>query len=353
MVFDIPISTKEGVVFATCFRREIGAAGISDVKITMSYKEAHDILGHLGEEATKATAKFIGWIITGDVPACEACAVGKAKQKAVPQVTSIEPLQMGDRRVHLDISTLKPRPGDEEKSGAIAKSNWRLIVDAITKKKYSGFFKTKDEMIEPTCMLFKRWKDEGRPVTHLRMDNAGENVKLKFRCESADWKLGIKHFEFTSRDTPQQNSLVEVGFATLGNRARAMMFRANVPAEYRSKLFAKALMTANQLDDLVLETINGKTLTRVEHDTGKLPGYVKNLRTWGEAGVVKLKTKTTPKMLNKGVTCMFIGYAEDHPHDCFLMWNAKTNGVHTSRDIVWLRRMYFSKQADKAIFLPI
>ena len=36
-------------------------------------------------------------------------------------------------------------------------------------------------------------------------------------------------FELTARDTPQQNSLAEVGFATLANRGRAMMHRANLP----------------------------------------------------------------------------------------------------------------------------
>ena len=36
-------------------------------------------------------------------------------------------------------------------------------------------------------------------------------------------------FEFTAHDTLQQNSLAEVGFATLANCGRAMMHRANLP----------------------------------------------------------------------------------------------------------------------------
>ena len=71
----------------------------------------------------------------------------------------------------------------------------------------------------------------GSPVTHLRMDNAGENKKLIEMCGSAKWKLGIKKFELTARDTPQQNALAEIGFTTIRNRMRAMLSRANIPGD--------------------------------------------------------------------------------------------------------------------------
>jgi hypothetical protein len=89
--------------------------------------------------------------------------------------------------VHLDISTLKPRkPEKGKKPVVVAKPHWRILVDARTQMKWSDFFATKDGMIEPTCQIFHVWKEEKRPVTHLRMDNAGENVKLIERCKSAD-----------------------------------------------------------------------------------------------------------------------------------------------------------------------
>ena len=46
----------------------------------------------------------------------------------------------------------------------------------------------------------------------------GENIKLQARSQSADWKLNIT-YEYTARDTPQQNHLAEVGFALLANKA--------------------------------------------------------------------------------------------------------------------------------------
>eukprot|EP00957_Ditylum_brightwellii_P099667 7592037-Ditylum_brightwellii.AAC.1 len=58
------------------------------------------------------------------------------------------------------------------------------------------------------------------------------------------------------------------------------------------------------LDWLTIIKIGGVEKTRVEHWMGSLPRWVHALRTWGEAGVVKTKTKTTPKMNPRGITCM-------------------------------------------------
>jgi hypothetical protein len=52
---------------------------------------------------------------------------------------------------------------------------------------------------------------------------------------------------------------------------------------------------------------------------------------------------STAKLEDRGLTCMFVGYAEDHSSDCYRMWDPKTNSVHVTRDIIWLRRMFFNK----------
>ena len=38
---------------------------------------------------------------------------------------------------------------------------------------------------------------------------------------------------------------------------------------------------------------------------------------------------------------MFVGYAIDHDGDVYRMWNPNTNRVLVSRDVIWLKRMYF------------
>ena len=92
---------------------------------------------------------------------------------------------------------------------------------------------------------------------------------------------------------------------------------------------------------------NGNTATRFEHWNGELPKWTKNLRTWGESVVVKLKTKFTPKLANCGEICMFWGYAEIHNDGFYQMWNDTTNGIHVSRDVFWLKRMFFAKKEEE------
>jgi hypothetical protein len=66
--------------------------------------------------------------------------------------------------------------------------NWRIIVDKRIQIKFSDFYETKNGMVEPTYQLFQRWKDAGKEVRFLQMDNAGEKKSLQQRFKSADWK---------------------------------------------------------------------------------------------------------------------------------------------------------------------
>jgi hypothetical protein len=145
-----------------------------------------------------------------------------------------------------------------------------------------------------------------------------------------------------ARDTPQQIHLAKLGFTILDNKARACTVAANVPMTIQYKLFPKAFEYATDTDGLQVTTINGLTLTRYEHFCGKNPKFAQHLHTWGKAGTVKTKTKTTPKIANRGVQCSIIGYAKDHIGACYKMWNPKTSGVHSTWDVIWLRRMFYA-----------
>ena len=105
--------------------------------------------------------------------------------------------------VNLDVSVTKP--------------NWCIIVDECTQLKFSNFFDRKNGMVEPTCEKINKWKQKGIVVKYVRLDNAGENKLLMKRSNSSDWKLGLE-YEFTACDTPQQDHLAELGFATVANR---------------------------------------------------------------------------------------------------------------------------------------
>ena len=322
----------------------------------LSTIKAHCLLGHSNVEATRATAKHLGWNLTrGTDEICEACAAAKAKQKNLVKgewklvrfrENRKQRAANPNERIYLDISSVK---SNKAKRIFPRRPHWCILVDERTGMKFSHFFNSKNGMVEPTCELFHQWKIRDKPVKQLRMDNAGENRILEQRAQSSDWKLGIT-VEYTGRDTPQHNHRAEVGLATIANKGRAMMRRANVPAHLRHLLHYKAFTTATKLDNLVMEEIEGINKTRIEHWGDPLPLFVPHLREWGEAGMVKTKSDTASKLEDKGTLCMFVGYAENHAGDVYEMLNWDTQRVLITRDVRWLNRMYF--QPGDSIDVP-
>ena len=119
------------------------------------------------------------------------------------------------------------------------------------------------------------------------------------------------------------------------------MHHVNVPEEIRYKLYREAFTIATHLDGLKVIAIDGVDKTRYEHWCGKIPRFANHLRTWGEAGTVKTITTKVSKVLDRGIQCMFVGYAMNHDGDVYRMWNPETVRVMISRDVIWLKRMFF------------
>ena len=296
IVFDIKINTPKGVLFCIHIKRnrneEAANVEADEVKKAQSYIEkaldggkvdinkAHELLGHMGEENTRKVCKHLGIDLkkTG-FKTCENCALGQGKKKNIPKKSDHIPSEEPNGRILLDISTIK-KPNGNPKVKTVVRGNWRLIVDEATGYKTTDFYAKKSDMVESTCDKFNRWKQQSKPVKVVRCDNAGENYKLEERCNDKEYNLNVK-FEFTARNTPQQNSKAEKGFDVLYGRGRAMMQSANIPIEMRYKLFREVFHHATKLDNLVVTTINGKTATRYEHFGEELPKFVKNMKTWG------------------------------------------------------------------------
>ena len=51
---------------------------------------------------------------------------------------------------------------------------------------------------------------------------------------------------------------------------------------------------------------------------------------------------------DRGQTLMFCGYPFNRELDSVRMWNPETNRVITSRDILWMKRMFFEKMTSAA-----
>jgi hypothetical protein len=49
---------------------------------------------------------------------------------------------------------------------------------------------------------------------------------------------------------------------------------------------------------------------------------------------------------------MMVGYSTDHNGNCCQMWDPVTGGVHDTRDVTWMHRMFFERQVSHGIVIP-
>jgi hypothetical protein len=74
--------------------------------------------------------------------------------------------------------------------------------------------------------------------------------------------------------------------------------------------------------------------------------------TFGEAGIVK--DKKDGVVGDRGITIVFVWYANSHTGNCYRMYNPVTSQVCETHGIIWCGRMYFtSENSDKTKLLPV
>ena len=57
---------------------------------------------------------------------------------------------------------------------------------------------------------------------------------------------------------------------------------------------------------------------------------------------------------DRGITMLFVGYADEHAGNWYRMYNPVTSGVKVTQDIIWLGRMYFTTEnCEKTKVLPV
>ena len=170
-------------------------------------------------------------------------------------------------------------------------------------------------------------------IKRIRLDNSGENRSLQKECDKAN--LGIT-FEFTAPGTPQQNSVVERRIPTLMGRARAMLIQAGIESKYKGEFWCEVISTATKLDNIMVRPERTKPLHTLFY--GEDANYSRSLRTFGEMAVIAIHEgkKMRSKLDDRGKTCMFVEYADDHTKDVYRFLNIHTRRTILSRDVRWL-----------------
>ena len=170
-------------------------------------------------------------------------------------------------------------------------------------------------------------------IKSIRLDNSGENRSLQKECDKAN--LGIT-FEFTAPGTPQQNSVAERRIPTLMGRARAMLIQAGIESKYNGEFWCEVISTATKLDNIMVRPERTKPPHTLFY--GEDAKYTRSLRTFGEMAVIAIHEgkKMRSKSDDRGKTCMFVGYGDDHTKDVYRFLNIHTRRITLSRDVRWL-----------------
>ena len=300
----------------------------------------------------RATAAAHGWKLTGKFEACEFCAMSNAQQKAVPKKTEDQSMEPGER-IFMDMSTVSEH---ESLGGAKV---WLCAVDDATGCVWNHLIKKKSDAPERMKILFNKMSDRGTPVKKVRLDDAAENKKLARLCEEADEKyLRDIKFEFTGRDTPQRNGKVERKIAGMTRRIKATLNAAKLDKKLRQVLWGECIMFLTDVEN-VLQSRRYDKPSYSAFFKQELEG-LKFLRQFGEVGYVKFGPKIQGKLHNRGLPMMYLGRPRNHSGDTYRMLNLNTRRIVTSRDVVWLNKVYGEWKGlatptmpDKVTILPI
>ena len=119
-------------------------------------------------------------------------------------------------------------------------------------------------------------------------------------------------------------------------RARAMLIQAGIDSKGKGEFWCEVISTATKLDNIMVRPERAKPPHTLFD--GKDAKYMKCMRTFGEMAVIAIHEgkMMRSKLDNRGKTCMFVGYAEDHAGDVYRFLNIHMKRIIMSRDVRWL-----------------
>jgi hypothetical protein len=138
---------------------DIGAT-VVNAKNSINVNNLHKILDHCGAASARLTGKALGYEVIGTFDTCEACSIGKARQKNINKQWKGGSSVPGER-LYVDISSIQGVSFGGAKF-------WALVVDDFSGYCWSYFLKAKSELKERKFDLVKELKN----VKFLRLNDA-------------------------------------------------------------------------------------------------------------------------------------------------------------------------------------
>jgi hypothetical protein len=303
---------------------------------SMDINKLHDTLGHKGEGLLRKTCKHLGIKVTGELKACEACGLAKAKQKSLSKTTSTKATKPGQR---LFFDTAGPYAPTVSGNVYIF-----CITDDYSRFSWVHFGKLKSQIGQHVKTLVAQLKAEGRDTEYLRCDPGGENKSLDSFCQENGITL-----EKTAANTPQQNGVVERKLTVMIQRAHAQMRACNFDDNARDLLWAESVNTANDMENISSNTLNKKS--PYELFTGKQSKLYGKLVEFGRIGQVPIRAKFQGKWKEKSYKAIMVGYAKNHSADTYRLYNPTRKSIIENRDVIWLDWKRLNPARDLSIFV--
>ncbi|GKB37255.1 zinc finger, CCHC-type containing protein [Tanacetum coccineum] len=296
----------------------IGSAFMSTSKLNDSILW-HARLGHVHFKRMQDMSKD-GLIPAFDMDTekCQTCMLNKITKKPFQNVKrETEVLEL----IHSDLCDLHATPLLGNKKYFVT------FIDDASRFCYVYLLHSKDEALDK----FKVFKTEvelqqGSLIKRFRTDRGGEYMDtLYFQS------VGIIH-ETTAPYTPQQNGISERKNRVLKEMVNSMLSYSGLSQGF----WGEAMLTACYLLNRVPNKRN--RVTPYELWTKKKPN-LNYLRVWGCRAVVRLPDPKLKTLGERGIECIFVGYAEHskafrfyviEPND-----SVAINSIIESKDVVF------------------
>lgn len=181
--------------------------------------------------------------------------------------------------------------GPMEEASIGGSKYFMTLTDDFSRKVFVYFLEKKSQ-VRDTIEEFKTFveKQTGKPIKSIRTDNGREYVNRDL--ENFLRKAGIRHQQ-TVPYSPKQNDLAERINRTIVERAKSMMFDAELPKRYWAEAVATAVYLINRSS---ASGIDGKTLEEIW--TGQSPN-LQHLRVFGYKAMAQIPKERRQKWDSK------------------------------------------------------
>lgn len=252
-----------------------------------------------------------------EIQNCIACKEGKQARKSFP-ISKTRTDNILDL-IHSDLN------GPME-NRSIGGARYILnFIDDHSRKKFVYFIQEKAEVFDKFVEFEALVENQtGRKIKALRSDNGGEYINSSF--EKYFKKNGIKHMTSVPY-TPEQNGVAERANRKLVEKAKCMLFDADLHVSYWAEAVNMAAYILNRSANATLDTV-----TPEEAWTGKKVD-VSNLQIFGNRVMVHVPKQKRRKWDKKSKEMVFVGFCDSAKgYRCI---DPETKEFKVSRDVIF------------------